>query len=292
MGCSRHESTVVGEVMIEHPRCVQIETHNFCNARCWFCPVSKMKRERGRMSMELFDSILEQLVEHPPKIIYPFLNGEPFLDTRMPTFLKRIGKKLPNSKVIIFTNGSLLNKRISKWLLKNCKNLSEMWFSINAKPEKYKETMGLNWEVTQRNIKNFLRLRRQFNREDCKVVWSFVGANPADILTWIARSKGVYNDVQLFFSPVKNWAGDVTNHPDTTRRIISPCLRVFDYLTILWDGRVCLCCMDVEGRVVFGDLNKQTIEEVWNSELAKHYRLLHSNHEWWKLPLCKDCTGA
>ena len=42
-----------------------------------------------------------------------------------------------------------------------------------------------------------------------------------------------------------------------------PCYRMWLTFTVLWDGRVSLCCADYDGRNVLGDLRTSTIAEVW-----------------------------
>jgi molybdenum cofactor biosynthesis enzyme MoaA len=57
---------------------------------------------------------------------------------------------------------------------------------------------------------------------------------------------------------------------------------------VLWDGRVCLCCMDYDGRVILGDLNKQTVKEVWDNSKWIRDKQLEGKYD--ELELCKDCN--
>jgi radical SAM protein with 4Fe4S-binding SPASM domain len=45
--------------------------------------------------------------------------------------------------------------------------------------------------------------------------------------------------------------------------------------TVLWDGRVSLCCADFDGHQILGDLRTQTIAEIWNSPPYRAARRLH-----------------
>jgi hypothetical protein len=45
-----------------------------------------------------------------------------------------------------------------------------------------------------------------------------------------------------------------------------PCYRPWLTFTVLWDGRVSLCCADFDGRHILGDLNTSSIKDVWNAE--------------------------
>ena len=48
------------EITRQTPLILQIETTNVCNARCVFCAYPKMKREKGIMSMPLFERIVQE----------------------------------------------------------------------------------------------------------------------------------------------------------------------------------------------------------------------------------------
>jgi len=49
--------------------------------------------------------------------------------------------------------------------------------------------------------------------------------------------------------------------------------------------------MDGLSEVIFGDLNKQTIEEIWNSSHRQFYANAHLEGKIIK-GLCKNCTGG
>lgn len=275
-----------------HPRCVQIETINSCNARCWFCPVKDLKRERMKMSPSTFSKIIDQLTSYPPDIIYPFLNGEPFLDNRIISFLQEINEKLPYTQIIIFTNGSLLDESTSRQLLK-IHNLRQIWFSLNGMDYDYKQIMGLDYNNTENNIKIFLKLRDKLGHPQ-DVNLSFVGKTSEDAKKIYDQWKNypVRLPIQLFFSPVKNFAGLISGHVDTNRRINNQCVRIYDYLTIIANGDVALCCMDSEGQINFGNVLDMSIEDIWNGENRLHYVNMHKTRKWNDLKLCQNCTGA
>ncbi len=61
---------------------------------------------------------------------------------------------------------------------------------------------------------------------------------------------------------------------------------------MLWDGRVVPCCFDFNAVNTMGDLNAQTLEEIWNGPkyvaLAASWRLAQKNDT----PLCAKCSEA
>ena len=54
-----------------------------------------------------------------------------------------------------------------------------------------------------------------------------------------------------------------------------PCYRIWLTFTVLWDGRVSLCCADFDGRHILGDLRSSTISEIWNSPAYLAVRRQH-----------------
>ncbi len=74
----------------------------------------------------------------------------------------------------------------------------------------------------------------------------------------------------------------------------SDCRRPFNTLVIAFDGKVPLCCVDFERHVIVGDLTKQTIGEIWNSDRLTDIRrsFLDSNRRSSLPPTCQDCRLA
>ena len=70
------------------------------------------------------------------------------------------------------------------------------------------------------------------------------------------------------------------------------CYRPSIQMYVTSKGKCVLCCNDFLEDVVLGDLNEQTIWEVWDSPLYNEYREKLYSHEAWRktLKLCKDCN--
>jgi hypothetical protein len=87
-----------------------------------------------------------------------------------------------------------------------------------------------------------------------------------------------------------NWAGAVWKLR-TKAVLTQACSRALGQIMVLQDGRVSLCCFDGDGREILGDLNHQTIREVFNGERATAIRLAHSEGRRNEISLCAGCTG-
>ena len=67
------------------------------------------------------------------------------------------------------------------------------------------------------------------------------------------------------------------------------CTRVLSLIFIAWDGRVSLCCSDFNMENVVGDLNRQTMEEIWNSRELETYRQILAQNEKHRIKICSEC---
>lgn len=104
------------------PNFIEIETSTFCNRNCPWCPNSKYRRNKYKkyISKKLFTKIIEDLkeIEYSGQISLHNYN-EPLLDPYLFDHIDLIIKKLPETKIIIFTNGDFLNEDIYNKLKKH-----------------------------------------------------------------------------------------------------------------------------------------------------------------------------
>jgi len=65
------------------------------------------------------------------------------------------------------------------------------------------------------------------------------------------------------------------------------CAGPFTHLSIKFDGRVTLCCQDTEAELAIGDVNKESIADIWYGEKAEKLRKQHISGD---LPeRCANC---
>ncbi|MBN1433985.1 SPASM domain-containing protein [Candidatus Fermentibacterales bacterium] len=69
-----------------------------------------------------------------------------------------------------------------------------------------------------------------------------------------------------------------------------PCSHLWSSMTVCWDGKVVPCCRDLNAELIVGDLNRQTIEEVWRGETLTRLRRLHAQGRHREIDLCEPCS--
>lgn len=247
----------------DQPCEVTLETQAVCNAACTFCPYPTIERKGQKMSDALLDKILTELRRFDrPFIVSPFKLSDPLLDVRLPDILRRI-KNETRAMVRIFTNGSALTPKNAE-MLAGFSNILEVWVSLNAtNKEDYERIMGLNFEKVTGNL-DWLH-GKVFPH---KVRIGKVGHPDEGFRNYVYER---WPDFEPVVIKKDAWI-DFTD-PEYPNVPDAPCSRWFE-LSIMADGRVTHCCMTSgdDRRYDIGDINNQTLLEVYNSPLWKERR--------------------
>lgn len=270
---------------------IHIESSTACTAKCIFCPHSDVKRH-GSMSFELFRKIVDDAISLGCKRITPFRLGEPLLFPGLFDWLDYLRGK--GVTVSLFTNASNLTEKVGKRLLEYSDFLLMAISFHGDNRENYERNMGLSFDRVYANIVTFMKINNSIPVNMFCLVDKPIDIDfPAFKRLWEGLP---FNGVGI--SAYMEWAGARKNYhskldalnaePDKYHRL--PCDYVLRHLDVMVDGHVCLCCVDYQGEVVFGDLNFQTIMEVFNSRLYQYYYQKHLNGTWESLPLCSECS--
>ncbi len=68
-------------------------------------------------------------------------------------------------------------------------------------------------------------------------------------------------------------------------------LPTFSRLSILEDGTVVPCCIDLDA-MKLGNIKEKSLKEIWNSDKLKKLRKLHLEGKFYQIPTCKECDWA
>lgn len=251
------------ESFLDYPIEVSIETLSLCNAACTFCPYPTLERKGNRMSDELLDKLVGELISwRRPMYFSPFKVNEPLLDKRTIPICERVNREAPDVVLRIFTNGAALTPdKIEQ--VAGLKKVSHLWVSLNSHiPEEYEKLMGMPFERTAKRL-DYLHSLNDFPHS---VMLSAVGYPNEDFRFYCWQRWPKFESLAI---KRDSWLGYVdaqkTEVPDT------PCSRWFE-LSIMSNGVVSLCCMDGEGKFAIGDVSQQTMLEVYNAPAWRERR--------------------
>jgi hypothetical protein len=248
------------------PEIVQIEATNICNAKCTFCPRDDMKRRQGIMDMALYRKIVDECAALGIGHVRMHNYGEAFVDKKLPEKIA-YAKSRGIPEVGVITNGSLLGPDVAQAVIEA--GLDAINISLDAAGKDTFEStrVGLKYDKVIANVEGLVRIRRELGRKRPKLILSFVRQdNSAEEQAFIDHWSAVADKIHI--TELHNWAGTLKRRSDVN----FPCYRQWLTFTALWDGRVSLCCADLDGHVVLGDLNTQTIADIWNSEAYRTVR--------------------
>ena len=263
------------------PSCFALETTTRCNASCSFCMRRRIKRGHGEMSVELFDKIMRQLPEG--SWVVPHIWNEPLEDTRFWDLMNLVPSCC---SVLLYTNGSLVAGDSLQGLSTH-PLVKRIYVSFNGwDKESYESSMfGLDFDVTVANVLALVSLERENKSE----------VHLSVIVPREKQSSEVYGLLDKIF-PMRLFSTCAIYNPfqirsgteDPNPRNLA-CSRPFFYMSILWDGRVCLCCDDYDGEEILGDLNRDTVESVWFSPRMIEIRRAHLIGRVKDIAVCRNC---
>ncbi len=292
--------TLTSRKVPRFPKTVQFETHSFCNARCVFCPYYLYydTQPKGFMTDEQFKKIVDELKRHNVRRISPYMNNEPFLDKKIIKKLCYIKQEIKDSKIVLTTNGSMLDRNCVDDLVKY-NPLDALYISFQGvEKEGYEETMrgSLKFEVTMGNVLYLIsKLKESKAKKPFKVIVTMVATSKVDPVKAVKfwREKGV----KAKWTPLENRGGNIEEFQsllpqNAKRKRFVNCTRLFKQGYILFNGDMVLCCTDYSRKVVLGNVFETSIEEVWNNKKSYEIRRLFYEGQLDEIPLCKTCEIA
>jgi MoaA/NifB/PqqE/SkfB family radical SAM enzyme len=242
------------------PEIVQIESTNICNAKCVFCPRDEMHRRQGIMSFELFTKIVDECAELGITHLRVHNYGEPFVDRKLVEKV-RYAKQKGIQEVGMISNGSLITEPVARGMIDA--GLDAINISVDASGKEVFEStrIGLKYDKVIANIERLVRIRAESGKRRPKLILSFVRQNnSADEQAFIEHWRKIADKIHI--TDLHNWGGTLHQQSDVNY----PCYRPWLTFTVLWDGRVSLCCADFDGHTILGDMNTSTIKEIWNND--------------------------
>lgn len=231
-----------------------LETHNMCTRKCVSC---KHGQKRPFAKNWMSEAVLEKCAADLARIDYSeqislVLNNEPLLDRRLCKFVRLLAKSVPKAKVLLFSNGDLLNHQVLRDLFDaGLRLISVSIYDRGAvdRMEEYVRCFGADR----------VRLSRTFDDDLSATFHNFGG----------------------------NIKGDMVNQRKVTNR---GCMLPFRQAVVTTDGFLGLCCLDCYSDVLFDNVMDKPLYEIFinNAKLNAIRERLKTTRK--GLPLCENCS--
>jgi len=272
-----------------------VEPTNCCNLRCSICSLDD-SRPKGYMEWDLYKHLIDEARKMRVTEIRLFLAGEPLLHLEI---AKMVNLAHTNGlRTCIHTNATRLTPELGQQLIEA--GIADITFSFDGetKQEYERVRVGADFDTTLSNIIEFLRTKKKLRSKNpqttLQVIKLFDPRNPTPprlSQAFVHRFKKLpLNRFSVLYP--HTWAGEkanIANRPHGSHYF--PCQTAWQSMSVAWDGRVLLCCGDLNGRVVLGDLKVQDAGEIWLGKSMRQLRRALVEHRNIPYPTCNRCDA-
>jgi radical SAM protein with 4Fe4S-binding SPASM domain len=246
------------------------------------------------MPWSLFTKIIDEIAQENKntRVWMVFFGEALLLKRKKPSIFDMIiyGKDKGLMDVVLNSNANLLDHKASEGLIRS--GLDAIYIGIDAfKPKTYgKIRVGGNYEKAVKNTIRLIELKRLMNSDKPEVFVQFVEMDcnkdeKKDFIEFWKKQGAI-----IKIRPKVSWAGQI----DAPNLLLDnkdrwPCHWAMQTMSITDTGKVVTCAVDLDAKFVAGDVNEQSLKEIWNRKL-KELRRLHTIKFFEGLPdHCRNC---
>ncbi|MFH0800856.1 MAG: radical SAM protein [bacterium] len=279
----------------DFPPQIIIETTSYCNMKCVHCNHRVMKRRPQHMRDDLYKKIIDEIAgTNPDTEVWPTFYGEAFILGEKLFERLRYGRDRGLTNQVLNTNGRLLDRK--DWIDKILSSgLKRFILSLDGftKETFEKIRVGGNRDLIYQAVEKLLERKKELGLEypviQCQ--FSVMEQNKHEVEQfkeyWKARNAEVKTRNMLSWTN----SGDVIAPNldyETDFRIACPWANSTAAIHAI--GNLVTCACDYEGGFIAGNLENQTISEIWKGGHYMKIRKIHREHKWDELPdICKNC---
>ena len=144
----------------------------------------------------------------------------------------------------------------------------------------------LSFDEVRENILRLLKLKKELQVKSPVISLKYIGSLSKFLIFFIQWGF----KTQVSFARLHNYGyGRKYNATEAKRKDVKCAILNESTMQVLWDGRVVPCCYDFDGKMILGDLTKETVLDVWNGKSFEEFKEIHRKQEFSKLPICAKC---
>lgn len=283
----------------DFPMHLDIESSSNCNLRCPMCArtvrVNKgIWRKNQSIDLELFKKIIDEAAKEGVCALNLNNFGEPLINPHLAKMVK-YAKSKGIIDVFFHTNAVLLTKKISRALIEA--GLDRIVISIDSPyKEKFERIrIGTNYELVVQNLKGLFEVRKEMN--------SLSPLIRINMIKFPDLTKKEVNDMKKKFLGIVDSIGFLElyeTNPDKTKKVEFPheykskfiCPQLISRLSILENGDVAPCCVDIDANMKLGNVKEKSLKEMWTGSKLNELRKIHFKGKFFEIPTCRNCDWA
>lgn len=304
------------------PISAHVDISSLCNYRCSFCfqadtkGMKEVGLKRGFMSLDLFKKIIDDFKEFPSKIkkIKIGNHGEPTLHSDVGKMVKYAVDSNTADIVEMFTNGSKLEPHLNEALVKG--GLQRINISLEGlSDERYLAVAGTkqNFQEIIDGVKNLYELKKKHNSD--LIIYVKIADQAHALKEGNDEIFKLTDDEKQFFfdtftpicdeiyveKVVPQWSETQLDKQNTVedtgmygQKISSwkeVCPFIFMYLHFNCDGTVSPCTLDWPRKVVIGNVNNESVKDIWRGESLKDLQVAMLASKRKCINFCNGCSA-
>lgn len=249
--------------------CLNVELTSRCNKKCWMCGRRKVDKDYPELGLDYGDMdfalVRKIAAELPPHIVVQFhRDGEALLYPRFGEAVRLFKRQIKN----VVTNGKLIVEKADEII----DTLDTISISVFEDDNEADEQFDL--------IKKFLKIKRQRKPFITLRLNGNVDPSRYDDLGCLIIRRVLHAEMGSFNYRRKN----------PTIPEIGICWDFLYHPCINRKGEVSICVrFDPAGLGVIGNVNEQSLEEIWNNPKRLKWLEYHKQGKRDKIPLCSYC---
>jgi len=286
------------------PVALGIELTNHCNLKCPECNSGSglMTRNRGYLSISLFEKIIAEAGPYLYNLNLYF-QGESMMH---PQFFDLL-EKCRSVNTTLSTNGHFLSEENAEKI--TASPLRKLIVSLDGMDSHTYNYYRVNGDLVTvlSGIKNISESVKR-NHSDLKLIIQFLVNRENE--KQLNEAKKFAARMGASFQPKSMQVINKDSYekwlPSTGKfgrymkmgkgyiiksRLQNRCARLWFNPVVTWDGKVLPCCFDKNADHVMGDLNQDSLKDIWKGEKFRKFRkaLLTGRR---KIEICTNCTSG
>ncbi|MBU1863710.1 MAG: radical SAM protein [Candidatus Omnitrophica bacterium] len=275
---------------VPKPHVVVLELSNLCNLNCKICTRPDSDAPVGNMDVALAKDVIKKARDCGIQQLGFHTVGEPLLYPHLKEvllFAKDVGFPIG-----ISTNANLLTKEKADMLL--ALNINNIRVSLEGTGEIYNELREKGDFFTAiENIK-YIHNKRVNDRSP-RISLNYVLTKDSIKSIQDFQKNYAYLFDHITYCPLIN-QGCVKNPYVENNSVVLltndkyPCFNLWVNMYVTFNGEVSVCCVDYNHKLIVGNIQKDSLLNIWNSKQYQSYRRINREGRVNAIPYCKNCT--
>lgn len=283
---------------VDFPIHIDFETVYGCNLKCKMCHLNMNNKNaatfmdfKQKLDINIFRKVIDEGVDNGLCAVTVNNIGEPLLRDDIFDFINYASRK-GILDIWMSTNGTLLTGEKSELIITS--GLTRINISLDAyTPETYEKVRGRNMlNKIKENIFGLLEARKKYNSElpIVKVSFCLLNINEHEVEDFTEYWSKHVDSVGI----QQYWEANEEEKLKSNKRLVQRfvCREPWHRIAVNANGSVSPCCLPWREGFTMGDVSKQSMKEIWNSEKMQRLRrnLLENkfDNEFDKCQICME----